>query len=156
MLTDKEIEYYQKKATELHEQGYNCAQSVACALAHKVDVSEDDIFKLMEAFGGGMGNFSETCGAISGGIALIGMQKSAGREVRNSKGKSYKVARELVRRFQELNGSTLCCELKGLTSPDRKPLRSCEGCVNDAVALTCQLLEEEHQTQNATNDSRKA
>ena len=132
----------QQRALELHSQGCNCAQSIALALSDRVSVSEDELFRIMDGFGAGMGGFSETCGAISGGVAIIGMKTSAGVDVKKSKGATYKVTRRLVRAFQDKNGSTLCGELKGLTRADKTPLRSCDGCIEDAVALTCQLLDE--------------
>ena len=132
----------QQRALELHSQECNCAQSIALALSDRVSVSEDELFRIMEGFGAGMGGFSETCGAISGGVAIIGMKTSAGVDVKKSKGATYKVTRRLVRAFQDKNGSTLCGELKGLTRADKTPLRSCDGCIEDAVALTCQLLDE--------------
>ena len=132
----------QQRALELHGQGCNCAQSVALALSDHVDMSEDELFRVMEGFGGGMGAFSETCGAISGGAAVIGMKTSAGIDVKKSKGATYKVVRRLVSGFRAKNGSTLCGELKGLTRADRTPLRSCDGCIEDAIELTCKLLDE--------------
>ena len=44
--------------------GYNCAQSVACALSEEVGVDENICFRL-EGFGLGMGQMQETCGAVS-------------------------------------------------------------------------------------------
>lgn len=131
-----------QRAIELHGQGCNCAQSVALALSDLIGMDEDDLFRVMEGFGGGMGGFSETCGAISGGVAVIGLKTSAGVDVKKSKGATYKVARRLARSFREANGSTLCSDLKGLTTADRTPLRSCDGCIEDAVELTCRLLAE--------------
>ena len=46
---------YAEKALELHAKGYNCAQAVACAFSDQVDMDEDQLFKVMEGFGAGMG-----------------------------------------------------------------------------------------------------
>ena len=133
-----EIEARVAKAHELHESGYNCAQSVACACCDLVGLAEDEAFRLAEGFGGGMGAFTETCGAISGGVALIGYAMSAGPEAPRSKAATYRVARQLVNGFRDMNGSTLCKELKGQTGGP--VLRSCPGCVEDATRLTLALL----------------
>ena len=61
------------RALEMHNRNYNCAQCVACTLAPFVGADEDLVFRATEALGGGMGGFTETCGAISGGEVIIGL-----------------------------------------------------------------------------------
>ena len=56
-------------------QGYNCAQAVLCAFADDIGVSEDVLFRLIEAFGGGMGGTQGVCGAVSAAVALAGFAK---------------------------------------------------------------------------------
>ena len=51
-----------KEAARLHEMGYNCAQSVVCAMAPAIDLDADGAFVLAEGFGAGMGGMTETCG----------------------------------------------------------------------------------------------
>ena len=137
-LTDAQIAARIARAHELHESGYNCAQSVACACADLVGLDADTAFRMTEGLGGGMGAFSETCGAVSGGVAVIGYGNSAGPEAPRSKGATYKLVRRLVNGFREQNGSTLCAELKGQTGGP--VLRSCPGCVEDGCRLTCEVL----------------
>lgn len=129
-----------ERAMEMHAAGFNCAQCVACAAADVVELDEDQAFRLMEGFGGGMGGFSETCGAISGGVATFGWLNSGGMEHPKTKGSTYKLARRLVAEFKEKNGSTLCGDLKGLTGGP--VLRSCDGCIEDALRMTLDILEE--------------
>ena len=54
---------YAEKALELHAKGYNCAQAVACAFSDQVDMDEDQLFKVMEGFGAGMGGMHGTIAA---------------------------------------------------------------------------------------------
>lgn len=135
---DSIVEERKDKALRLHSEGCNCAQSVALALCDIVEADEDVMFRTLEGFGAGMGSFSETCGAISGGVAVIGCRNSAGLDVKKSKGSTYKVVRQLVSEFRDANGSTLCSELKGLET--KVPLRSCDGCIEDACEMTLKLL----------------
>lgn len=132
---DKVVE----RALAMHKAGYNCAQCVAVACAHRVDLDEDAAFRIMEGFGGGMGNFTQTCGAISGGIALFGFANSGGLQNPKTKASTYKLSRQLVERFEEANGSTLCGDLKGLTGGP--VLRSCDGCIEDATRITLDVLD---------------
>ena len=78
-------------------------------------LDEATVFKMTEGLGGGMGSFTETCGAISGGCTILGYAISDGPQNPKTKGTTYKLTRQLVSRFQEQNCSTLCKELKGLT-----------------------------------------
>ena len=102
------------RALEMHAAGYNCAQCVACVCADVVNLDEEKAFCLAEGFGGGMGGFSETCGAISGGVLLLGWVNSGGSAANpRTKGSTYELSKQLAQRFRETNGSTLCPDLKG-------------------------------------------
>ena len=125
-------------ALAYHKKGYNCAQAVACAFAEETGMDPQEIFKSMEAFGFGMGTMG-TCGAISGMVSIVGMKESDGNlEKPATKKNSYRVSKELIRRFNEKNGSVICRELKGVDT--KKVLRSCNGCIEDAVELTAAYL----------------
>ncbi|MGN0076627.1 MAG: C-GCAxxG-C-C family protein [Parafannyhessea sp.] len=129
---------YVDKALELHHSGYNCAQSVACACSGLTDVDADELFRLMEGFGGGMGGFSETCGALSGAIAILSSTTSGGTANPRTKAGTYARVRPIVSSFREKNGSTRCPELKGMTGGP--VLRSCDGCIEDACNLLLDAL----------------
>lgn len=120
-----------EKAVENHKKGYNCAQAVACAFADKTNLSEDDVFRLTEAFGGGMGGTRGVCGAVSGMVFVVGALHSKGIHSlpETNKQQSYAVARELMGEFESRIGTTLCGEIKD------KQLRSCDGCIEDAVKI---------------------
>ena len=135
--TERRVEARVTKALELHDSNFNCAQSVACACADLVGVDEATAFKMTEGLGGGMGGFTETCGAISGGCVVIGYAISDGPHNPTTKRATYKQVRKLVARFAEQNGSTLCKELKGLGGP---VLRTCPECIADGVRMTVDAL----------------
>ena len=42
------------------EKKYNCCQAVVCAYCEEYGVNDEAIFKLAEAFGGGMGGLRDT------------------------------------------------------------------------------------------------
>jgi C_GCAxxG_C_C family probable redox protein len=128
------------RAASLHEQGYNCAQSVVCAYCDLFGVDENTAFKMSEGFGLGMG-MMETCGALSGAFMLIGLRDSKGSaNPGETKAHTTKMAREMAEKFKEKNGSYLCRELKGVT--DGKVRRSCPGCIEDACRLIEDMLAE--------------
>ncbi len=131
---DKHVE----QALAYHKKGYNCAQAVACAFAEDLGRDEKELFEVMEAFGFGMGTMG-TCGAVSAMAAIVGMNVSDGNlEKPGTKKISYRASKELIRQFQEKNGSVICRELKGVDT--KKVLRSCNGCIEDAVELAAAYL----------------
>lgn len=119
------------KAIENHKKGYNCAQAVVCAFADKTDFTEDQLFKLSEAFGGGMGGTKGICGAVSAMVFLAGLEKSKGVDSLpdTNKMESYAFAREMMKEFEKKNRTLMCSRLKG------EGIRSCDGCIEDAVKI---------------------
>ena len=127
-----------EKAVENHKKGCNCAQAVACVFADRLGYSEDEIFRLTEAFGGGMGGSGGVCGAVSAMVFVAGAIKSYGLDKlpETNKKESYDFARELMERFQAKIGTIMCREIKS------KCLRSCDGCIEDAVELLEEFITE--------------
>lgn len=68
--------------------------------------------------------------------------ESTGRDQIGSKAKTYKLSRELSARFASTNGSTVCRELKGIGT-EAGALRSCPGCIDDAIDLAVDILVEQ-------------
>lgn len=64
-------------ALELHNRGCNCAQAVACSFCKEFGIDEDEMFRIAEGFGLGMGCM-EMCGALSGMAMIIGLDNSKG------------------------------------------------------------------------------
>lgn len=129
-----------EKATKNHQNGYNCAQAVACAFSDKVDVDEKMIFQMTEGMGLGMGCMQGTCGAVNGAVTILGISNStANLDEPNSKTNTYKLSKELVETFQKKNQSIVCKELKGIES--KQVLRSCSGCVADAAEILDSILQ---------------
>ena len=103
---------------------HNCAQAVACTYCDLVGLPEQTAKDLASSFGGGMGNREGTCGALIGAGMILGL-KTKDREL------SKKRMKEIMTRFQERNGATRCCLLKGIGTG--KVLRECPDCVADAA-----------------------
>ena len=137
----KSIEERVAEIKDKHTRGYNCAQIVLCSYAEELGIDEETLFRISEGFGAGMGGMTETCGAISGAVAIMGFVMSDGMENPKTKGQTYKLSREIAKRFGEKNTTTVCGTLKGIGS-DKGPLRSCPGCIDDAVAIACDVLKQ--------------
>lgn len=125
-----------------HDKGYNCAQAVACTYCDLVGVDEETMFKMTEALGLGMGGMAGTCGAVTGACVLAGMKRSTGNlDKPNSKGASYKLSKEIVRKFEEKNSSVICRTLKGVDTGE--VLLPCSECIRDAARLAESVVFEE-------------
>lgn len=120
-----------EKAIENHHKGCNCAQAVLCVFSDKLGMSEDELFRLSEAFGGGMGGTQGVCGAVSGMVFVAGALKSKGIGAlpETNKKESYAFAAKLMKEFEEKVGSIICGEIKG------KELCSCDSCIESAVKI---------------------
>ena len=120
-----------EKAVENHKKGCNCAQAVACVFADKLGCSENEIFRLTEAFGGGMGGTQGVCGAVSAMVFAVGAVKSAGIDKlpETNKKESYACARELMEKFESEIGTIVCKEIKSFQH------YSCDECIAKAVEI---------------------
>ena len=128
-----------QRALDNHKKGYNCSQSVACAFCDLVGVEEDMMFRMMEAYGLGMGNMEGTCGALSGALAVLSMKNSTGKDQIGSKKDTYAKAKVIMEKFAQKNTSVLCKDLKGVG--DKPKVRTCDGCIEDAARLVVEYLE---------------
>lgn len=128
-----------EEAIALHDKKYNCAQAVACAFAKEVNVDIGTLFKACEGFGLGMGGACGTCGAVSGAVMLAGFINSDGAlDAPQTKADTYRLSKEITKRFEEKNGSLVCKDLKGIETGT--VLRSCPGCIEDAIEIVQEVL----------------
>lgn len=119
---------------QYHEKGYNCAQSIVCAYADKVNMDKEILFKIAEGFGLGMGGMNGTCGAISAAVILNGLKTSTGNmQCPNSKMQTYRIGKLISDEFLKKNGTLTCKELKGVET--KKVVRSCPGCMEDVAEI---------------------
>jgi len=99
-------------ATSQFLRGYNCAQSVLYAFRSEAGLSEDLALKIATGLGGGMGRKQEVCGAVTGGILVLGLRHGRGSTGdRSATEQTYRKTRELIDQFAARHGSCLCREL---------------------------------------------
>jgi C_GCAxxG_C_C family probable redox protein len=134
-------------ATEMFSKGYNCAQSVFYAFREEVGLDENTALKLACGLGAGMGRKEEVCGAITGGILVLGMMHGRGSKDKDKSTElTYQKTRELMESFAEKHGSYICrqlldgCDLTtkaGQSMFKERNMRNtvCKGCIQSAVAI---------------------
>ncbi|NPU84082.1 MAG: C_GCAxxG_C_C family protein [Syntrophaceae bacterium] len=99
-------------ATERLRDTYNCAQSVLSSFRDETGLDDDLALKIATGLGAGMGRKQEVCGAVTGGILVLGLRHGRGTtEGRPSTEYTYLKTVELMDRFAARHGSCLCREL---------------------------------------------
>ncbi len=92
--------------------GYNCAQAVLYAFCAETGLNEELALKIATGLGAGMGRKQEVCGAVTGGILVLGLRHGRGcADDRSATELTYQRTRELMERFAAKHGSCLCREL---------------------------------------------
>lgn len=134
-------------------EGYNCAQSVFYSFCDDLNFGKNSAMKLTCGFGAGMGRKEEVCGAVSGGIMVIGMKYGRGKnQDRTLTEKTYQKTRELMDKFSEKHGSFICrkllqgCDLttkEGQKEFKEKDLlhKVCKSCVTSAVEIIEEIVD---------------
>jgi len=99
-------------ATTRFLSGYNCAQAVLDAFRDEAGLDEELALKIATGFGAGMGRKQEVCGAVTGGILVLGLRHGRGSTGdRSATEITYMRTRELMDRFAARHGSCLCRQL---------------------------------------------
>jgi C_GCAxxG_C_C family probable redox protein len=134
-------------AVDKFVEGYNCAQSVVFAFCDECGLGEDAALKVSCGFGAGMGRKQEVCGAVAGGIMILGLRRGRGpRDGRSVTEALYPMTREFMDAFAVRNGSYLCRDLLSgcdLTSEEGQHRfkehglleKVCKQCVRSAAEL---------------------
>ncbi len=114
-----------KLATEYHERGFNCAQSVLCSCAEYTGLDEKTALAVSGGFGGGL-RCGEVCGAVSGAVMAVG---SCCAYVDESDLKTKQKIAELAKltcdRFKNEYGVIRCFDLKHEGKPCAELIEFC-------------------------------
>lgn len=121
-MTDFENSRYAKKAQQLFNEGYNCAQSVFIAFEDIHHIDRETAARLASSFGAGLGRMREVCGAVSGMAMAAGMLKGySDPKAAREKAEHYHLIQELINEFKEINGSYICRQLLSGINSDTSP-----------------------------------
>jgi C_GCAxxG_C_C family probable redox protein len=127
--------------------GYNCAQSVFYAFCDDLQFDKNTALKIASGFGAGMGLKGEVCGAVSGGIIVLGTKYGRGEKDEDTATYlTYAKTRELMDQFAHKFGTFICrrllndCDLTTATGQKRffeNDLlnKSCRPCVQSVVEI---------------------
>ena len=138
-------------AEKFFEEGFACSQSILAAFCENFGLDREIAIKLADPFGAGMRGQSETCGAVTGALMVIGLKHGRTRaDGLLAKEKAAEVTREFVKRFKERHGTIVCKELLGhdISIPEQHDIAEELGCfktkcpnfVRSAVEILGQIL----------------
>ena len=146
-----------EEAVQRFQAGFNCAQAVLSSFAGNYGVGEDVALRIAAPLGGGIARTGQTCGAVSGAILVLGL--AAGTTIPGDepgRERQYRMTGDLMTRFANAHGSTLCRDLLGCdigTPHGRQQARDqglfanlCPGLVADAARLVVEVLQENPPT----------
>jgi len=99
---------------ELFKSGYHCSQSILAAFSEELDLPKETALKIACPFGGGLGGYGRTCGALTGGMMVIGLKygSTIGTDM-EAKKLSRDKTRQLIEAFEKIHGTSNCNELVG-------------------------------------------
>jgi C_GCAxxG_C_C family probable redox protein len=128
-------------------EGFSCSQSVFYSFCDELQFDKNTALKLACGFGAGMGRKGEVCGAVSGGILVIGIKYGRGEnDDPSAKELTYAKTRELMDQFAGKHGTCICrqllngCDLtmeegqKQFTENDLSN-KVCKPCIQSAVVI---------------------
>lgn len=141
-----------EQAVSKFMEGYNCAQAVFFSFCDDLLIDKDKALKIACGFGAGMGRKEEVCGAVTGGIIVIGAKYGRGvNDGRTAQEETYAKTRELMNQFTDRHGSFICrillngCELT--TAEGQKHFKEndllnkiCKPCVQSVVQIIEKIL----------------
>ena len=105
-----------EKAIKLYKDEYNCPQSVLCAYADKLGLDQETAQKIASPFGGGIARTGKICGAITGGLMVIGMKNwTDGSDKEAAKSKVYQISNEFMDEMRKRNNTLNCEGLLGIS-----------------------------------------
>jgi C_GCAxxG_C_C family probable redox protein len=133
--------------------GYNCAQSVLYAYGPDLGLDGQTALKVATGLGAGMGRRGEVCGAVTGGILVLGLKYGrGGQQDRSATEQTYQKTLELMAGFEKRHGSCFCrvlldgCDLR--TAEGQQYFRehdllhkTCAGCVQTVVDELDKMVE---------------
>ena len=93
---------------------FTCSAAVFSAFSDDLGLDPDTAKKIACGFGAGISKTGNICGAVSGGVMVIGLKygkTEAGDDAATEKTRA--VTRQFIHEFLEKNGSVQCTELLG-------------------------------------------
>ncbi|MCX7770673.1 MAG: C-GCAxxG-C-C family protein [Proteobacteria bacterium] len=152
------IEAIKQRARKNFSLGYNCAECVFEAVLHYLDTGlPKEVLKVATGFGGGVGLFGDTCGAVTGAVlsvsAVYGRSKlpeGEGKEAMRlsanelyGKPGLYRIFNQIPNRLKAKYGDTICRKITEKWHESwlcREHALHCREIITDAAGISAELI----------------
>jgi len=124
--------------TESFWKGFHCSEAVLIGMAEYMGVTSDLIPKIATGFGGGIAGSGSVCGALIGGVMVIGI-KYGRSEVAETQAdqRTKKLTQQFIQQFKKEAGSFFCYDI---TQCDFNTLEGKKKFVESGAIKKCQKL----------------
>jgi C_GCAxxG_C_C family probable redox protein len=159
-MSDPEtIDAIRQRARGNFSLGYNCAECITEAVLSLVESGlPPEAQKLATGFGGGIGLYGDTCGALAGAVLAVSavhgrasLPEGADRKEVAARSKQelygrpglYRLFNQIPNRFREKFGTTLCREITAAWQEQwlcREHALHCREVVTEAAAIAAELI----------------
>jgi len=163
MSKEEKIEAIRQRARKNFSLGYNCAECVTEAVLTVIDTGlPPEVKRVATGFGGGVGLYGDTCGALTGAVIAVGCvhgratlpedpdpkqaAKKAGQQLYGTPG-LYRLFNQIPNKFLEKYGHTCCRDLTtkwqsgGLSGwLCRDHALYCREIITDAAGIAAELI----------------
>ncbi|MFC1834740.1 C-GCAxxG-C-C family protein [Thermodesulfobacteriota bacterium] len=159
MTKEEQIEEIKQRARKNFSLGYNCAECVTEAVLTLVDTGlPPEVKKLATGFGGGIGLYGDTCGALAGGVMAVSavhgresLPEGDDRKDVAVKSKKqlygnpglYRLFNQLPNSLREKYGDTLCREITKMWHDSwlcREHALHCREIITDIAGIAAELI----------------
>jgi C_GCAxxG_C_C family probable redox protein len=159
MSKEEKIEAIRQRARKNFSLGYNCAECVTEAVFSLIDTGMPvAVKKCATGFGGGIGLFGDTCGALAGAVMSVsavhgreGLPEGADSKEVAMKSKAqfygkpgvYRIFNQVPNRFKAKHGKTLCRELTTSWQSSwlcKEHALFCREVITDAAGIAAELI----------------
>jgi C_GCAxxG_C_C family probable redox protein len=159
MSKEEKIEAIRQRARKNFSLGYNCAECVTEAVFSLLDTGMPvAVKKCATGFGGGIGLFGDTCGALAGAVMAVsavhgreGLPEGADPKEQAMKSKAqfygkpgvYRIFNQVPNRFKAKYGKTLCRDLTTAWQASwlcKEHALYCREIITDAAGIAADLI----------------
>jgi C_GCAxxG_C_C family probable redox protein len=159
MTKEEKIDAIKQRARKNFSLGYNCAECVTEAVLAFVDTGlPPEVRKVATGFGGGIGLYGDTCGALTGAVIAVSCVHGrenlpAGCDFRDTANKArqqlygnpgiYRIFNQIPNKFFAKYGSICCRDLTSQWQNDRlckERALFCRELITDAAGIAAELV----------------
>jgi C_GCAxxG_C_C family probable redox protein len=158
MTKEETIEAVKQRAKKNFSLGYNCAECVLEAVLSLIDTGlPQEARRMATGFGGGVGLFGDTCGAVSGSVLAVGavhgrssLPEGEGKEAVKKASEQlygkpglYRLFNQIPNRINEKFGHTVCRDITSKWKESwlcREHALFCREIIIEAAGIAAELI----------------